>query len=92
MKLFKSKKGFEMTIPLLIGIILGLIVLAVMIYLIMGKSKLFSESTTCPEDTCVLGIDPCKDGYTKGFVACKKTDTATGKKTTGRCCVPEDSS
>lgn len=89
MKLFKSRKGVEMTIPLVIGIVIGLAILAILLYMILGKSKIFSGATSCPEEDCALPGQPCSNpSYVKGFVACTKEEG--GEKKTGRCCFPEE--
>jgi hypothetical protein len=88
-KLFKSKKGFEMTIPLVISIVIGLAILAILLYMILGKGKIFTGATSCPEEDCALPGKECSNpDYIKGFVACKKDDG--GEKKTGRCCFPEE--
>ena len=92
MKLFKSKKGFEMTIPLIIGIVIGLAILAILLYMIMGKGKILSGATSCPAEDCALPGQSCesigKSGYVKGLIACTKEEG--GEKKTGRCCFPEE--
>jgi len=82
-----SKKGMEMTMPLLVSIIIGLVILAVILYLIWSRGQIVSASTGCDPELCKTGTETCPSGHDVGFVACSEEGT-DGKKKFGRCCVP----
>jgi hypothetical protein len=87
-----SKKGVEMTMPLLVTIVIGLVILAIILYVLWTRSQTFTESTGCSPENCITSADTsgCPSGYEPGFVTCSEKDNA-GKKRTGRCCVQTES-
>jgi hypothetical protein len=91
MKLTRSKKGVEMTGNVVIIIVLALIVIAVLLYIFLGKSRIFSDTASCPPEDCAV-VKSCADlkgpDYVKGFAPCSKE--VDKKKRTGRCCVKDE--
>jgi ABC-type lipoprotein release transport system permease subunit len=62
MKVFKSKKGVEMTLSTIIIAILVLVVLVVLTMILTGKMKQFGEGTKEVEGT--IDVDNCElPGY-----------------------------
>jgi hypothetical protein len=85
-----SKKGMEMTMPLLVTIVIGLVILAIVMYIMWTRSQTFGESTGCSPEDCMTSGEQCPDTKEPGFVVCSEKDS-TGKKKTGRCCVDLES-
>ncbi len=80
-KIFRSKKGVEMTIPVIIAIVLGLTIMVVSLFIIMGRGKTLSKVGAC-DDACAVSKDQCPDDKpTLGLTPCTTKD---GKS--GHCC------
>ncbi|MBI5880567.1 hypothetical protein HZB90_00380 [archaeon] len=77
-----------MTMPIIISIVICLIVLVVLIYIFLDKTKMSVSAMGCEPTYCKLTAEDCDSGFVKGFTPCsKEVDT---KKVTGRCCVKEE--
>ncbi|MFC1742283.1 hypothetical protein ACFL3V_07145 [Nanoarchaeota archaeon] len=80
------RKKAEMTFPVIVAIVIGLVILAIFIYMISGKSRDLVSGTSCPDNECSAfksdGTCP-PDKPVKSFTPCKV------KKLPGRCCVAE---
>jgi hypothetical protein len=85
-----SRKGMEMTMPLLITIVIGLVILMVVIYIMWTRSQTFGESTGCSPEDCMTAGEQCADSKEPGFIACSEKGS-DGKKKVGRCCVAVES-
>lgn len=58
----KSKKGAEIALNVIIVAVIGLLVLAIVIYIFAGKTQLFtsgSEACSTKQGTCIDITEPC---------------------------------
>ena len=79
-----DRKG-EVSISTLIWLVLGVIVLAISIYLVMGSVGTAKLFTSCTADKCsTTGQSGCPDGFSLGTASCKVGDAS------GYCCVKTD--
>ncbi len=81
----RSKKG-DMTIPVIVAIVLGLTIIVLSLFIIMGRGKTMSKVGACP-DWCVTQKSDCKEPRpTLGLTPCTFEDPSTKKTVHGRCC------
>ena len=80
------RRGLELSLNLLIIIVLGLIVLAIVAYLVINYSRGFHASTTsCRDRGGECSSSPCPPGY-------EGSSFFTGGCEEGMiCCIPENS-
>ncbi len=87
----KITKKAEMSMALIVAIVIGLIILAIVIYMFTSKAKALNTSTSCLPEECSANPTVKFDcsgmaggGYTRSFTACKY------EKKTGFCCVKDN--
>jgi hypothetical protein len=83
-----NRKAMEMTLPIIVAIVIGLIIIVISIYVFTGKTKVLSSAGNCEASECVLSKEDCASGYVKGFIPCTKE--VSGKKESGRCCIKQE--
>ena len=89
----KGSKRAEMTFPVLVAIVIGLVLIAIMIYMLSGKSRDLSTGTSClPEDCSAHDNnknyeEKCPPEKVKSYTPCKVGSGKDAKP--GFCCVPE---
>ena len=84
MKLFKSKKGVEMTLSMVAVIVIILVTIAIILYIIWSRGKTFTSSMSCADDDCISESQCTAEGRESSLLACTKT--VDKKIVTGRCC------
>lgn len=89
-----SRKA-EMSMALIVEIVIGLVIMAIVIYMVWGKSKDLNASTSCDSSVCTAnpaltkGCSGLSGGhYVQSFTTCKYDDK--GKVKTGFCCVKDE--
>ena len=95
MRDMKSKKG-DISLQIVILAVIGLVVLAVLLYIFLGRAGILDKTTgggTCTErgGVCLESItDSCPDATPlKNIgVKCKEGDTNCGATKTCACCLP----
>ena len=83
--MFNDKKGVELTLNMIIVIVLGLIIVAVGVYLIINSGTSVNNATDCGQNSgkCVGPTESCDADYATNF-AYKCIGADKGKK----CCIP----
>lgn len=88
-KIKRSKKAMEMSMGLIVVIVIGLIILAIVIYLVWDKTKQGTAAGKCEAQggTCKDPEKACDPGFRSSITPCKFQDSKTYNS---YCCFPED--
>jgi hypothetical protein len=77
--IFKHKKGVEMSVNTMIIIVLGLLVLIIIAFLLMGGAKNFTDANKCQNKGGNCEKTQCDPGEISGVWSCENKNP---------CCTP----